>query len=165
MIQSYKKDKDCSVMIWAAFWSIQQSDLYVLKQEYFIKSYIKILNYNLSEIYKSHLIFMQNNIFIHSIKMITEWFMKQDIQIISWSSYSLDMNFIKHLWKCLKESILELHSEMLDISDDQIIYWALITALHEAWESINHELLHELMASMKDRVKALIKAEGWYTKY
>ena len=75
------------------------------------------------------------------------------------------MNPIEHLWKHLKESVLELHSEMLDINSDQVIYQALISALHEAWKSIDHELLYGLMASMKDRMKALIKAEGWYTKY
>ena len=35
----------------------------------------------------------------------------------------------------------------------------------EAWESITHERIKELVREMPDRCRAVIKADGLYTKY
>jgi hypothetical protein len=38
-------------------------------------------------------------------------------------------------------------------------------AVQEAWESITHDRIRELVHSMKERCQAVIDADGWYTKY
>jgi hypothetical protein len=38
-------------------------------------------------------------------------------------------------------------------------------AIQEAWESISHGRIRELVRSMRERCKAVIEADGWYTKY
>jgi hypothetical protein len=44
-------------------------------------------------------------------------------------------------------------------------YKRLRAAVLEAWESISHERIKELVHSMRARCFAVIKARGWYTKY
>jgi len=42
---------------------------------------------------------------------------------------------------------------------------ALADALEEIWKEIPESLLESLYISMPRRVAAVIKTEGWYTKY
>jgi hypothetical protein len=44
-------------------------------------------------------------------------------------------------------------------------YKRLRKAVQEAWDSITHERIRELVCSMKDRYQAVIDADGWYIKY
>ena len=46
-----------------------------------------------------------------------------------------------------------------------IVKEALADALLEIWNAIPESLLESLYTSMPRRVAAVIKAQGWYTKY
>lgn len=77
MIQLYKKDKNVNIIIWVYFWNLQRSNLYVLtrdvmikRDDYFTTFYFQVLDDNMLEIYELNLIFMQNNVFIHTIKKV-----------------------------------------------------------------------------------------------
>ena len=41
----------------------------------------------------------------------------------------------------------------------------MVKVLQEGWTALKDELFEKLAVSMEDRIKAIIKAEGWYTKY
>ena len=41
----------------------------------------------------------------------------------------------------------------------------LINAAQEAWDSLDLAIMENLSATMPHRVRAIIDAEGWYTKY
>jgi len=41
----------------------------------------------------------------------------------------------------------------------------MIEALQEAWAHINDEFLEKLVESMEKRMKTVIRADGWHTKY
>ena len=41
----------------------------------------------------------------------------------------------------------------------------LYEALERAWTMIESEIMDDLVRSMERRVKAVIAADGWYTKY
>jgi len=47
----------------------------------------------------------------------------------------------------------------------EVVKEALADALQEIWKNIPESLLESLYSSMPRRVEAVIKAEGWYTKY
>jgi predicted RNase H-like HicB family nuclease len=42
---------------------------------------------------------------------------------------------------------------------------ALIQAAKEAWDVIKEHILQHLYATIPHRIKAVILADGWYTKY
>ena len=173
MIQPYKKGRDVSVMIWACFWGLQRSNLYQLtrdfaakKQGYSATSYIQVLEDNLLGVYESGLIFMQDNAPIHSVKRVKKWFEDNGIIVMVWPPYSPDLNPIEHLWFLLKEAVYKVNPDIENMSGgEEVIREALFDALSKAWDMLDDYYLHDLVWSMEKRVKALIKSEGWYTKY
>ena len=75
-------------------------------------------------------------------------------------------NLIKHIWNHLKELVNEHHPRLGALtSEDDMIKECMVKALQEDWTALKDELFEKLAVSMMDRIKAVIKAEGWYTKY
>ncbi len=65
MVNSYKKGKDISVIVWACFWGGERSDLYIMSQDskskknsYSINSYLEVLDDQLPSCWEPGLIFM-----------------------------------------------------------------------------------------------------------
>jgi transposase len=172
MIQTYKKGKDISVMVWGCFWGDGRSDLYILdrdfeskKHGYSANSYIEVLDAELAGHHQPGLIFMQDNASIHTARKVKDWFKEQRIPCADWPPYSPDLNPIEHLWPHLKRMVLQMHPELETISGEDNIREALGRALQEAWSLIGKELMDKLIESMPDRVKACRKARGWHTRY
>ena len=173
MITPYKKGKDISVMVWACFWGMQRSDLYALSRDFEFKkhgysasSYIQVLDDNLLGCYEPGLIFMQDNAPIHTAKRVKKWFEENGIIVMKWPPYSPDLNPIEHLWFLLKEAVYKINPDIENVTGgDEKVRETLFDALSKAWEQLDEYYLHDLVWSMEKRVKALIKSEGWYTKY
>ena len=172
-IQSVVKEKKISVIIWAAFWKNEKFDLYKLNKDfkakkinYFANSYFEILNDNLLEIWESGLVFMQNNASIHKTKKMTKWFETNEINVMNWSFYSSDLNFIEHLWYELKKLVYQINSNinLMKNSDDTIreILWK---TLKEIWTLINVKMMKKLIKNIKRKINAVIATDEWYTKY
>ena len=172
MIETYKKGKDISVMVWGCFWGSGRTDLYILdrdfeskKHGYSANSYIEVLDAELAGHHQPGLLFMQDNASIHTAHKVRDWFKEQRIPCVDWPPCSPDLNPIEHVWKVLKKTVLDLHPELEDIRGEENIRQALGTALQEAWSLIPKEYFDRLIESMEARVKAVIKAKGWHTKY
>ena len=85
---------------------------------------------------------------------------------MEWPPYSPDLNPIEHLWFLLKEKVYKINPDMENVrGGDDAVREALFEALFKAWESLEDDYLHDLVWSMEKRVKAIIRSEGWYTKY
>ena len=164
-------------MIWKEFWkfdkSFKQSDLYMLKRDfefkkhdYLFNSYIQILKNNLLKMYLSNLIFMWNNIFIHSFHKIQIWFQKINIQMLKWFSYSFNLNFIKNLWALFKKKLFKMYFNLNSLEEKKNEAESqLFKILQQAWENIWNKIVQNLIESMPRRIQAVIAAEGWHTKY
>jgi transposase len=110
---------------------------------------------------------MQDNAKIHTANVIQDWFEENNIEVMDWPPYSPDLNPIEHVWKHLKE---KMHERYPDISNTpggpDAVRERLSQVLPEIWEKdISGEFLESLWESMPQRVEAVIKANGWYTKY
>jgi len=104
---------------------------------------------------------MQDNAFIHTAKAMALWFRENDINVMEWSSYSLDLNPIEHLWFLLKEHVYKINPNIQNVTDDEKkIKTTLFDALYKAWKALNDYYLHDLVWSIKRRVKALIASKG-----
>lgn len=172
-IQEKKKGKGVSVMVWAAFWGIGQSDLYGLdrdfesqKHGYSANSYIKVLEENLLGIWEPGLVFMHDNAPIHTAKKTMNWLQDMGIEVMDWPPYSPDLNPIEHLWFRLKELVYTVRPDIEDIQgSEDTIQKTLLAALEEAWTLMDRVYMDQLIESMPHRVQAVIEAGGWYTKY
>jgi hypothetical protein len=65
----------------------------------------------------------------------------------------------------MKGEIYRLYPELEHAADTEDILCQLIEAAKEAWHQIDQAVLNNLSITMSHRVEAVLKAEGWYTKY
>ena len=104
------------------------------------------------------LIFQQDNDPKHTSGLATDWFIKQDIEVLDWPAQSPDLNPIEHLWFLLKQRLK--------------CYNVPPKGTHELWDRVVVEWnrieageCQRLIESMPRRVAAVIKAKGGSTKY
>jgi Transposase/DDE superfamily endonuclease len=174
LVQTYPKGKQPSVMIWAGFSGLMgRSALVPMINDpdaphggYSARSYIVTLEQGLLPIYDYRLTFMQDNAPIHTANAVRLWLEENEIELMDWPVNSPDLNPIEHLWFFLKNKLHELYPE----SDDwdlskQEVKDKMAQVLPECWEAIDQRVFDRLAATMSKRIKAVIKARGWYTKY
>jgi hypothetical protein len=103
--------------------------------------------------------FQQDNAKGHAASFTMSVFNALGIEPIYWPPNSPDLNPIETLWDEMKDWIQNHYPEV------HRSYKRLRNAVQEAWEAITHERIKELIKEMPARCKAVIKAEGGYTKY
>ncbi len=161
------------IMIWEAFWDSERSNLYLLdrdfefkKHDYLAVFYLQILKYNLTDIWKSELMFMQNNASIHRVRKLKLWFQKNDIEVMKWSSYSLDLNSIENLWALLKKKIYKVYSNLNSLKNkENEAETQLFQILQRVWANLWEKIMKKLIFSMLERCAAIIIANDWHIKY
>ena len=168
MIQLYNKDKNKSIMIWASFEDDdQKSDLVFMpgdseakQKEITSAVYLKVLEEQMPTLWESGLIYMQNEVSIHTACIIKKWLANNEIEVIDWFLYFLNLNLIEHVWRHLKKWFHKHYSELETfISSDQIIKKHMIETLQEIWTHLNDEFLKKLIESMKKWMKTVIKTD------
>ena len=84
---------------------------------------------------------------------------------MEWPPYSPDLNPIENIWAIMKTIIIKDHPELQNAPDNDHTLSLLIQAAKEAWDSVEDRILKNLSNTMPNRVRAVIAADGWYTKY
>lgn len=173
MIDTYKKGKDISVMVWAAFsGALGRSSLYVMDRDpeskkggYSARSYLKVLEENIPRCWDFGLTFIQDNAPIHCAKVTKKYFRDLGIGLLEWPPYNPDLNPIEHLWWHLKKLVYQVRPDIKTLTGEEVIREALEGALEQAWELIDQEIFNSVLDSMHERCQAVIAADGWHTKY
>ncbi|GFW02310.1 transposable element Tcb1 transposase [Trichonephila clavipes] len=103
-------------------------------------------------------VFQQNNARPHVAKTVKSYLDSQQVQLLPWPAYSLDMSPIEHVWdivgRCLARDIHPV------ASTDEL--WLRIRKI---WNTLPQADIQNLFNSMPRRVAALIAARGGHTKY
>lgn len=84
---------------------------------------------------------------------------------MDWPPYSPGLNPIENVWKLLKERICKEDPTLGDLPKNQVSKDRLVQVAIIVWEEFEQSLLQELVESMPGRLEAVVKSEGWYTKY
>ena len=85
---------------------------------------------------------------------------------MDWPPYLLDLNPIEHLWFRLKKLVYEVRPDIKEVGGDvEHVREVLYDALEQAWVRIESKIIEDLVRSIERRVKAVIEADGWYSKY
>ena len=112
------------------------------------------------------LIFMQDGAKVHQRKELVAWLKEKGYEVMVWPPYSPDLNPIEHVWAELKKLVYKLHPELYTMEgSENAVIEKIKVAVYEAWEQISDEFLYSLIDSMHERVEAVRKARGGYTRY
>ncbi|GET67406.1 IS630 family transposase [Rhizophagus irregularis DAOM 181602=DAOM 197198] len=103
-------------------------------------------------------IFQQDNAPIHTTKITKNWLKKNKIAIIDWPANSPDLNPIENIWKQLKDNIQARKTFPRTVSELKV-------ALSKEWENLDCSIFKEVVASMLQRINAVLEARGGPTHY
>jgi transposase len=128
------------------------------------QDYIKILDNHLLPTVKAHrlgrhgFIWQQDNDKKHVSQMAKDWFEDHNVTLLDWPSQSPDLNPIEHLWENLKRRLNNYPTFPTSIYELQ-------QRIEVEWKRTPVEDCSDLVASMPDRIRAVLRAKGGSTKY
>ncbi|GET66874.1 IS630 family transposase [Rhizophagus irregularis DAOM 181602=DAOM 197198] len=128
-------------------------------------TYIRILNsylypfqHTVHELTGRAAIFQQDNAPIHTTKITKDWLKKNKIVVIDWPANFPDLNPIENIWKQLKDNIQSCKVFPRTVDELKV-------ALSEEWENLDCSIFEEVVASMPQRINAVLEARGGPTHY
>jgi len=123
-----------------------------------LNSYLYPFQQTVRELSENTVIFQQDNAPIHTSKITKEWLKTNKIAIIDWPANSPDLNPIENIWSLLKDNVQSRKVFLRDISELKV-------ALREEWENLDSSVFKKVVASMPQRINAVLKAKGGSIKY
>ncbi|ROL55109.1 Transposable element Tcb2 transposase [Anabarilius grahami] len=109
-------------------------------------------------IHDHHLMLQHDNARPHVARICTQFLEAENIPVLSWPAYSLDMSPIEHVWDALDRRIRPRVPVPANIRQ-------LRTAIEEEWSNIPQATINNLINSMRRRRVTLCEANGGYTRY
>lgn len=161
-----------SLMVWAGIWKEGRTDLVVMERDpearrngFTARSYQNALSEGLLPVYDGTRRFQQDNARIHNFGGTPEWLQINGIEYIDWPPHSPDLNPIEHVWKALKDILIQRYPSISDLTNCEADIAKMKGWLQEAWRAIPQDLIRRLIESLPRRLRAVIRARGYYTKY
>lgn len=127
--------------------------------------YIEILKENLipelrlaKEGYPGTWRLMQDNAPIHTANNVKAFLRRKRVDFIDWPPYSPDLNPIENIWHWMKH-VLETEFPVCNSAEE------IEARFHEIWSKITPEMCSKYCGNYEKRLRAVIEANGGYTKY
>ncbi len=114
----------------------------------------------MTTVYHLLMYFQQDNAPCHKAQLISDWFLEHDSEftLLKWPPQSPDLNPIEHLW-----DVVEWEIHIMDVQPTNL--QQLCEALMSIWTKISEECFQHLVKSMPQRIKAVLKAKVFPTRY
>jgi len=82
------------------------------------------------------------------------------------AAYSLDLNPSENVWSLVKDKLYKHYPELyLMRGDVNVVKKAIEEAIINCWKLLDPKVFTTLAGSMVYRIEAIIKTDGWYTRY
>ncbi|CAG9955436.1 unnamed protein product [Clonostachys rosea f. rosea IK726] len=179
--EKYRKDlvnrKDhvkpsISLMYWGGIWKTGRTPLVLMHRDenaprrgYSSISYQLALEEGLLPLYDGTRRFQQDNAKIHVSNSSMTWLMEHAIELLDWPPHSPDISPIENLWSLLKARIRSRYPYLNSLLKTDANIEELKRCAQVVWRDIDQSLIRGLMESLPNRLRAVIRARGWYTKY
>lgn len=151
-----------SLMVWGAFTSTATLNMVFTNCRMNSKDYINVLQSSLipfkNKYRRRKFIFQQDNASIHRSVETKAWFSSKKIDVLSWPARSPDLNPIENIWGIIVRRIYANRKQYDNVEQLKV-------AVSEAWESLDKNLLKNLVESMPNRIYQVIERSGGVTKY
>ncbi len=151
------------VMVWGIFSWHTLGPLVSIEHRLNATVYLSIVSDHVHPFDYSVLIFwchfQQDNAQCHAAQIISDWFLEHDNEftLLKWPPQSPDLNPIEHLW-----DVVEREIHIMDVQPTNL--QQLCDAIMSIWIKISEECFQHLVESMKQRIKAVLKAKGGPTR-
>jgi hypothetical protein len=100
--------------------------------------------------------FQQDNVKLHKTKHVLSYLQSARIPVLPFPAQSPDLNPIEHMWKFAKDRLPAKKSRNLN---------ELWQNVQTCWNEIDANIIGNLISSMPNRCRAVIKAKGGPTRY
>ena len=121
--------------------------------------YIEVLEEQMLPNWENHgcELFMHDGASCHRAKIVKAWFNAKGISTMEWPGNSPDLNPIENVWNYMKDKVCSASNTNTN---------ELCVAIQRVWdEEMTMDYFKKLSDSMPDRIKAVITAHGYPTKY
>ena len=150
-----------SVMVWGCFSNMGRGSLYFLPKNTTMNGqrYLAMLKEKIPLTMSLHetTTFMHDGAPCHKAKIVTKWLNDNRIRVLDWPGNSPELNPIENLWLIIKNKV-EYH--------DTGSLPKLAETIKKVWcTGITQEICQNLIKSMPERLKQVIKNKGHMTKY
>ena len=147
-------------MVWGCFSARGLGDMCVLKGRLNSEAYKSVLDKYMipasEELFNGDFIFQQDSASCHTSKATKTWLKENQVQLLPWPSNSPDLNPIENIWGLMKKRL-----EILVPKDQS----ELEKMTRHVWYNITQEECQNLVESMPNRLRDVIKAKGDANKY
>ncbi len=142
------ENKD-SLFIWNSFWDTINSISYKAHTLLILKNFVnecRSESDNIIDLTKTNYTIMQDNVSTHKASITQDWFRKNFISLMKWSSNSTNLNLIEDVWAILKHRISQRRSRFYRRAE-------LMTAMKEKWDRLMSFDFEKLIDSMSRRIQ------------
>ncbi|XP_038209023.1 uncharacterized protein LOC119830186 [Zerene cesonia] len=152
-----------SIMVWGGISSDARTELVIVNNRLTAARYIEeVLQEHVFPYSdfkgENHFLLMHDNTRPHVAHCVEEYLHEVGIRKLQWPARSPDLNPIEHIWNMLKRKI-KSNSNPPETLDQ------LRSAAMAAWDSVKQLDIRNIIQSMPERMKALIRARGGNTRY
>lgn len=153
-----------SIMVWGCFTAKGPGFLCKIEERMDQYLYLSILEDELAKTIDYYsldpekIIFQQDNDPKHTAKSVIEYLSNQSFDLMIWPPQSPDLNPIENIWAYLKGRLNTYDSP----PNGLLQLWERIET---EWNKISKEFCLKLIESMPERMKAVLKVKGRWTKY
>ena len=149
-----------NIMVWGCFSRNGVGELARIESIMTGESYVHILKENLPKSVEKlrlerNYVFQQDNDPKHTSRVATAFFTKNNINVLKWPAQSPDLNPIENLWGILDTKLPKNRSSADNCFE----------LLKKAWEEIDQNVIANLIESIPNRLKCVIKNRGGPTNY
>lgn len=148
------------VTVWGAMSWYGYSPLCIIEGTVNKEKYVEILDEFLLPYIEEEMpirgtIFQQDNATPHTASFTKTWLAQHNINVLPWPPSSPDLNIIENCWKTLGDRVSKRNPSNLN---------ELKSFLRQEWGNMPQVMAENLVNSLPRRIKACIKAKGYFFK-
>lgn len=148
-----RHSKGGHIMVWGGIKFNSKTDLCIVDGTLRSPDYKTILEQHVVENLSMSEYFQQDNSPVHSAKIIKEFLIEKNINILSWPAISPDMNIIENVWAIMCHTV---YCNKKQYNDKESLQNAII----QSWNMIDQDYIQSLFNSIPSRLLECIDKKG-----